>query len=700
MSEQHSTGGRSHFFARWLIGALLLWCVVLFVVGPWLIRQAYAERSIELLNNVFSGREQHPVERYLGVWRRLALVATAVIVPLTLAGRWAYLHPGRAAGLRDAVFRTEPSLSAPAALGHALWLGMAMGLLEAWVWFARFKLDGLFSAGSNMHTLWLAPLVQGGLFVSVVCILLLLFGGRPKRLSIRTIVMVTLSVGLWSALSRLRLGIHPVALFILCAGCAAQLARIAARDHEPYQSLVRRSMPLFGVATLLPFLLLVPVRDARAARAIEALQAAPVGAPNILLIVLDTVRLRSLGLHGYSRATTPQLDRYAERSVVFDHAISPSPWTLPAHASFFTGRLPYEFAADWELPLDDRWPTVAEYLSDHGWATGGFVANYAYTTRASGLDRGFVTYRDHELKLAQMVRASLAASRLFGRLTVRRRWVSPARKFAASVNSELLAWVDDLEDRPWFAFLNYYDAHFPYERFPEIDTFEPEPPYTTVVAAEPGERAELPATTWTQIDRYESGIAYMDGQIGRLLGELETRGVLENTVVIVTSDHGEQFLERGLTGHSNSLYAELTRVPLLVSWPEAIPQGFRTDVVASLRDLPATIVDLAGVEDGAPFPGRSLRRAWSTPDEADSAATAFAQVNVSDYLAHEGPLSRGPLRAVSLGRWHYIRNGDAVEELYDVVADPEQAWNLAGEPHALEALREMRQALREASVPP
>lgn len=198
----------------------------------------------------------------------------------------------------------------------------------------------------------------------------------------------------------------------------------------------------------------------------------------------------------------------------------------------------------------------------------------------------------------------------------------------------------------------------------------------------------------------------MDGQIGRLLNELEARGALENTIVVITSDHGEQFSEHGLSGHSNSLYSELVRVPLLISWPGRVPEGQRTPAAASLRSLPSTLIELAGVGDRHPFPAPSLRPLWepAAPDAEGPTpferATAFAQVDISGFQEHPGPLARGPLRAVVQGRWHYIRNGDAVEELFDTVADPEQERNLAADPEHLPVLRRMRAALREAALSP
>lgn len=431
------------------------WAGALFGLVPWLIRQAYAGESLPVLNGLISGQAEFPVEHYLSLWLRFAIGAAVLGTSVVVSAWWAWLHPQRAREARDRVFRAEPALSSASALANALWMGAVLGLLEAGLWWVRIRADGVFSSGSDSDTLWLSPTIQAGFFAVCVGLLLLLVGGRPRRLSLRTVIVMTATIGIWSALSRLRLGLHPLATFVLCLGFGAQLGRIAARDHPGFRSLVRRSWPFVVATVLTAFVVQHTLQERRMAASLAALPAAPAGAPNILLIVLDTVRQRSLSLYGYARPTTPHLEGLARRSLVFDQAIASAPWTLPSHASLFTGRTPFELSANWETPLDARFPTLAEYLSERGWATGGFVANYAYTTRASGLDRGFGTYRDYELKPARMLRASVALRRLGQVLPIRRRWVSPSRKFAASVNGELLDWVDDLEGRPWFAFLNY-----------------------------------------------------------------------------------------------------------------------------------------------------------------------------------------------------------------------------------------------------
>ena len=211
----------------------------------------------------------------------------------------------------------------------------------------------------------------------------------------------------------------------------------------------------------------------------------PPGSPNVLLIVLDTVAAGHLSLHGYDRATSPTLLQLASRGIVFEAARASSSWTLPSHATMFTGRWLHELSVGWLTPLDGQHPTLAEFLGDRGYATAGFVANTGYCGTDSGLARGFTSYHDFifpeltALETAVLVNRALDGVRavtFFAEDWLRAAGLLPCverflkalddnRKEAAEVNRELLDWLAHRpqQERPFFAFLNYYDAHFPYE---------------------------------------------------------------------------------------------------------------------------------------------------------------------------------------------------------------------------------------------
>ena len=198
------------------------------------------------------------------------------------------------------------------------------------------------------------------------------------------------------------------------------------------------------------------------------------------------------------------------------------------------------------------------------------------------------------------------------------------------------------------------------------------------------------------VDGYDSSIAYLDEQLGRLFEELQERGLLENTLVIVTSDHGEHFLERGFAGHGMSLYRREIHVPLLIFPPSGALDRRVVPEPVSLRDLPATIVEMLGLAEGSPFPGRSLSRLFGP-----RLGTAESRLDpVLSEVGHQTtiaptpgvPASLGPARALTTEKEVYIRNGDGGEELYDRVQDPGETQNRisAGSvPQSVELYREL-----------
>ena len=191
--------------------------------------------------------------------------------------------------------------------------------------------------------------------------------------------------------------------------------------------------------------------------------------PNVLLIVLDTVRASSLSLYGYARDTTPQLTRWARRGVRFDWAVAPACWTFPSHCCFFTGRWPYELNSHWQLVLNTPHPTLAEFLAARGYLTAGFVANTSYCSYETGLDRGFAHYEDYPLS-PRTILGSTAVGRWITQnvLSYRdfygRKWIQYQSRDAGGINRAFLDWLSRQRrgERPFFAFLNYLDAHEPF----------------------------------------------------------------------------------------------------------------------------------------------------------------------------------------------------------------------------------------------
>jgi arylsulfatase A-like enzyme len=602
----------------------------------------------------------------------------------------------------------------------AAWIGLIAGFLDLGLMVIHRWVDGdFYRLGGDF--VWIIP-AGVTILVWVPAIVLLLIA-RIRGGSVRLGVAVGLLsfVGFLDVIARLPL--HLWASLLLCAGLAIQSARLVGRRGPAFLRLVRRMVPLLAGALLAILLATIGGRAWSEHRAMTALPPAPAGARNVLLIVWDTVRFGNLSLNGYERPTSPNLERLAGRGVRFDLAFATSSWTLPSHASLFTGRWPHELGVDWMSPLHDDVPTLAEYLAAHGYDTAGFAANLDYCNRQTGLARGFAHYEDfpinfyetfsryvalgHRLEISDWAcTLGLLLEKFSGRSY---EWLIPRSrehaKDAAAVDRAFLGWLSRRQGRrrPFFAFLNYNDAHSPYE-VPDrsIPGFGLRPASSRdrriLLGWHTADKAKLEYhDVRMAIDVYDDCIAYLDRRLGMLLQELGRRGVLDDTLVLVTADHGEHLGDHLLFFHGCSLYRQLVQVPLVI----VDPRGVAGRVVAepvSLRDVPATVVDLLGLGRDAPFPGRSLAGFSGRIPQAVSppAEPLLMETSTAPLLTNQGrePAAKGPMQAlVGLGM-HYIRNSDGIEELYVLKSDPEERTNFAGAPNAQAPLQRFRNALR------
>lgn len=600
--------------------------------------------------------------------------------------------------------------------GDTLWLAVALGCL--------FGLGEVVSLGvrrfvmgrlTNMtpHVVWMAPFAYTILFLLLVPLFLGLRRLSGPFRSVYPALVTFLALGLIGWIAMLPWPLHGGAIVIVAVAVADRLSRAGARRPARLRVAARGVGAGFLVVVSLSGGLLVAQEVRTERRALAALPAADAGAPNVLLLVLDTVRAQSMSVYGASRRTTPTLDSLARESTVFDWAIAPAPWTLPSHASMFTGMWPHELSLGWLAPLDDSPRTLAEALAAHGYVTAGFVANLVYTSRVFGLDRGFARYEDFPVSPGQIL---LAAS--LGRAIVTadswRRWLDwhelPHRKSAAAVRKDFLTWLDRAPRRPYFAFLNFFDAHEPYlPPEPYHGMFAPGSRRRPIAHVHSLERGLLAgrvspwATPRDEIPRdlaiYEETIAYLDSEIGRLLRALRNRGELDRTLLIVTSDHGEEFGEKGTFEHGSSLFIPAIRVPLLLRLPGVVPAGHRVTDPVTLRDIPATVLDLLGVSsETEPFPSRTLRRTW---EEGRLASIGLSHLEPGLVRQPWYPIARGSAMA-SLVRWgqQYVCNPDGTEELYDLQSDPEDSVNRLEHNPGASAVAPFRRILRRIGVPP
>lgn len=534
--------------------------------------------------------------------------------------------------------------------------------------------------------LWMTPVATG--------LLLLMAGGLTAlvvwviRGSWARIAAIGALVGLsWVSVLAAQPWLHRWAALVLAAGLTIQTTRwVVGRPR----SLVSAARRVVGASLVLLLLLAGGVRGSEYLRERQAYAgggAAPQGAKNVLLIIWDTVRARSLGLYGYGRETSPVLDDLADRGVTFDRAVVPAPWTLPSHASIFTGVRPDRLTVGWFTALDDSEPTLAEVMTARGYRTVGVVANTIYASHEWGLDRGFARYHDFTVSPGELFLSS-GLGRLIANSERLRVLIGyhnvPGRRYADDINRDFLAWLDDQPgDAPFFAFLNLFDAHEPYLPPAPFDSvFGPQPQYRTTLrhrtnSAEVAGKWKLsPEEVDRYVNAYDGSIANLDHHLGRLLDELERRGVLDETVVVVTSDHGEEFGEHGVFSHGFSLYQPGIRVPLVIVDPDS-PGGRRITEPVGLIDLPATLLSLSDAGAG-PLPGESFADlvTGSAAPSGEGRPAVVTQVERSLGAPEWYPGSKGDLTSLTVGRHQFIRVGDAGAELYDLVADPDQHHDL------------------------
>lgn len=359
---------------------------------------------------------------------------------------------------------------------------------------------------------------------------------------------------------------------------------------------------------------------------------------NVVLISFDTLRADHAGFHGYRRPTTPNLDRLARRAVVFDNAISQSAWTRPAHASMFTGLYPSEHglvAVDRNVALDPALPMLASVLRANGYATAAFTGGGNMSAHF-GFDAGFDTYR------------------------------SPGRRLADGLD-DVDAWLDTVGDRPFFLFVHGYDAHRPYKSTAEdraaVAIAETPPTVGINLACRTG---RSPADVAPYVDEYDAAIHHGDRAVGRLLASLVRRGRMDDTVVVVTSDHGEEFLEHRACFHIRSLYREILHVPLVYSVPGLEPRRVSSLVPASVSVAP-TILDVVGV-------AKRLREGPSLAPFLDGRKTPDFDYVVSETAIRYRGRRYGHVRSLTGEREKLIRwTLEQRHEYFDLTSDPGEA---------------------------
>jgi arylsulfatase A-like enzyme len=600
-------------------------------------------------------------------------------------------------------------LSPRSALVLAGWFGLVGGYLDVGMILLRRDVVGAtlhYEQGRDFW--WTVPLANLAVVLALGLVVALANRLRRGLVSLRGASWLFATMALWGPL--LRAPLYGAASLLLAAGVARGISRRAARHPGSFQRLARYGLIALAVAAGGTAAACQARQALAERRALAALPPPPAGTPNVLLLVLDTVRAGNLSLYGYERETTPELARWARRGVRFDLALAPAPWTFPSHASFLTGRWPAALNAHWEPTLDPAAPTLAGFLASQGYATAGFAANTHWCSYETGMNRGFVHYEDYPLSPRTFLACTVPGRWILRNLPgsggyYAAKWLRSQSRDARAVNRAFLDWLDRKRPagRPFFAFLNYLDAHEPFLPPPDAPRFGTRPASAAEsrMLLEYWDRDKLtlrPRDVELARDAYDDCIAALDRQIGRLLDELDRRGELARSVVIITSDHGEQFGEHGVFNHGYSLYAHEIRVPLVVLAPGA-PAGTVVREPVSLRDLPATVTDLLGLAGASPLPGRTLRQTWTGPtgETPEGGPPALSEVDIPLVIPPQrgkGPKQRGYTLSLVAEGLHYTVDLAGTEELYDLAADPLELHDLRNDPSRTPILGRFRDALR------
>lgn len=399
------------------------------------------------------------------------------------------------------------------------------------------------------------------------------------------------------------------------------------------------------------------------------------GRPNIVLVILDTVRRDYTGQAENHKGYTPHLDRLAAEGTGFENSWAPAPWTVPSHASMFTGLLPSEHGCNMKnLRLDGGHPTLAEILNRQGYETAAFFSNPWLSDRATGLLRGFAFHRETHIGGPNKM------------------CIGRGDQGGPSTNTFIAQWLNGRSGRqPFFLFINYLEAHLPYDppadyRREHLADLPDDDLVSIAWAHEFNAGVHRPdSVDWKRVYRlYGGDVHTTDGFLGDLVALLKQHDLYQDAVIIVTSDHGENLGEHGLVEHQFSVHETLLAVPLIVRAPGLLPPGERDEPVM-LTDLFATVCELAGVEN-VDFPqhSRSLLHVEPGPPRPLIAEYAGGHASLVNKLRRLNPdLDVTPLtaayRTVRKGKLRLTVGSDGSSRLHDMAADPEQVNNLAAQ---------------------
>lgn len=370
---------------------------------------------------------------------------------------------------------------------------------------------------------------------------------------------------------------------------------------------------------------------------------------NIVIVVVDTLRTDHVGCYGYKRNTTPNIDRLAQEGIMFRRAISSAPWTSPSVGTLLTSQHPCVLGIRDEFePLDKRFPLISQVLKKHNYTTCGIVSHTLVSARLR-FGMGYDYYDEVSSRVHEGISSPKVTSKA----------ISFLRDFS----------LREDYDRPFFLFVHYFDPHYDYLLHKRYNYY---PSYKGKIKS--GNIEEL----WRMrrnmsaddirylLALYDSEVAFTDEGIGMLLDELKSLGFYDNTMIILTSDHGEEFMERGWIGHTITLHKELLRVPLIIKIPGCKHRTIKSQV--GLIDIVPTIYQYLGLKIPSGLEGKALDL---NPGAHIESRPIFSETFMSQAPDEEDekPIA---FRSVTLSDWKLI---------YDEIRDSKQVYNLSEDPH-------------------
>ena len=379
--------------------------------------------------------------------------------------------------------------------------------------------------------------------------------------------------------------------------------------------------------------------------------------PNIILIVVDTLRTDHVGCYGYHRNITPNIDKLAQEGILFRNAISSAPWTAPSVATMLTSQYPCVLGIrNHCVVIDSRFPLISEVLKQHGYATHGIVS-HAFLSANLGFAKGYDSYDE-------------GPASSHGGIS------SPAVTYKA------VSFLQKKHEEPFFLFAHYFDPHYNFRLHGEYNYY---PSYKGAV------RDNHPILPLRQIRHslskddikyllalYDSEIAFTDAHIGQLLDELKKQGLYEDSIIIITSDHGEEFMERGWIGHSITLYQELIHVPLIMKLPRC--KARIIDSPVGLIDIAPTIYQYMGLKTPDGSEGKPLD---ISPHASITTRPIFSETFKTALLGDRIEKIVVPIiafRSIISGNSKLIYDEKKdLEQIYDLSEDPDERSNLAGQ---------------------